>query len=211
MGKWQAWLAQDAVNVHLETWWKRFQADENAEVFVPLCGKSLDMLWLLEQGHRVTGVELHASAVDAFFAENAVPAERTEQGAFQYYRSHGLGIYCGDFFDLTAEHEQDCRYVFDRAALVALPPEMRVDYVTHMHKILPAGSQLFLIGMAYDTSKMSGPPFSVPDEEVKTLFANGFSVERVASSDDPSLLGGLEKRGLDRLRENIYFIHKHSS
>lgn len=205
----QGWH-QKSVNQHLETWWKKFDADASEPVFVPLCGKSVDMLWLLEQGHPITGVELNEGAVAAFFAENTIPSTQQKQENFQVYNNPQLSIYAGDFFKLTRSQLSHTKLVFDRAALIALPPAMRHDYVEKMKDILSIGCKIFLITTVYDESEMSGPPFSVADEEIQRLFSTGFNIEKVESSNDPVLLGGLVKRGLTSLTENIWFITKTS-
>lgn len=203
----QGWH-QKSVNAHLTTWWDQFDTDKTAEVFVPLCGKSLDMLWLLKQGHSVVGNELNETAVECLFSENSIPVQSATNGDFMRWQADELSILCGDYFSLTPKHVAKSGLVFDRAALIALPQKMRQDYVKHMRTILAPGTRIFLITMAYDESKMSGPPFSVPDAEVQLLFKDGFTLEQMDSSDDPSLVGGLAKRGLDRLTETLYFIQR---
>lgn len=205
----QGWH-QKSINQHLETWWGKFNADASEPVFVPLCGKSLDMLWLLGQGHPVTGVELNEGAVRAFFEENGIPATQQKRDNFHVYHNAELSIYTGDFFKLTHSELNETKFVFDRAALIALPPAMRRDYVEKMKDILNIGSKIFLITTVYDENEMSGPPFSVEDEEVRDLFSTGFDVEKVESSDDPAMIGGLSKRGLTSLVENIWFMTKTS-
>lgn len=201
----QGWH-QKAVNGHLETWWNKFDSDKKAGVFVPLCGKSLDMLWLLEQGHAVTGVELNENAVKTFFIEHGIPYDKNDNGPFNTYQSDGLEIHAGDFFKLKQEYLGGARLVFDRAALIALPRAMRIDYADKMREILPLGSKIFLITTVFDQNQMSGPPFSVEDEEVFKLFGNGFEIKKIIFSEDPSLLGGLARRGLKKLAENVFFL-----
>ncbi len=203
----QGWH-QSSVNLHLETWWENLQTNKSDPVFVPLCGKSKDMLWLLEQGHPVTGVEINEGAVATFFDENQILHTREDVHGFQLYSNKDLKIFTGDFFKLSGGQLKQIKLVFDRAALIALPPAMRQDYAAKMAEILPIGCKIFLITVVYDQSKMSGPPFSVEDEEVYGLFEASFNVNKVESSDDPALLGGLLKRGLSSLIENVWFISK---
>ncbi|MCB1754713.1 MAG: thiopurine S-methyltransferase, partial [Gammaproteobacteria bacterium] len=189
-----------------ETWWNHFDTDSSAGVFVPLCGKSLDMLWLLEQGHTVTGVELNEPAVSGFFSQHGISFVKEAQPPFTSYRGDGLDIHVGDFFKLPASFIAGNRLVFDRAALIALPPAMRIDYADKLREILAPGCKIFLITVVYDQNAMNGPPFSVQDDEVYKLFDNGFEIKKVNASDDPSLLGGLAKRGLKELAENVFFL-----
>ncbi len=201
----QGWQ-QTSVNAHLITYWQRFESERKSKVFVPLCGQSLDMLWLNQQGHEVVGNELDDGAVENFYGEHKIKHKISQNGRIQTYTSTRLTIHSGDYFDLQPRDLAGVNLVFDRAALIALPSEMRKDYVNQLHQLLPTGCKLFLITMVYDESRMSGPPFSVLDDEVYQLYNNGFNVEKIASSSDPKLLGGLAKRGLQTLEENVFFL-----
>ena len=113
------------VNPYLQQFWPALNVAPGAQVLVPLCGKSLDMLWLAEQGYRVLGVELAQAAVEAFFSEQGLVADIDQVGAFRRYRSGAIEVLCGDFFSLTAADLLECRALYDRAALIALPAPMR--------------------------------------------------------------------------------------
>lgn len=194
---------QAAVNPHLLRYWGALDAPAGAEVFVPMCGKSIDMLWLREQGFTVVGVELSELAVKAFFAENNLPVTVSQAGC---YRSTGITIYCGDFFKLTAEHLHNTRAVYDRASLVALPPEMRRTYVRHMLECVPAGASMLQITMEYDQREMAGPPFSVTEAEVHEHYGENFSIRRLYAED---ILDGSPvfiEQGLSRLQEKSYLL-----
>lgn len=161
---------QSDVNIFLENWWSCLKLSAKATVFVPLCGKSLDMLWLAAQGYRVIGVELSEIAAQDFFAEQNVQPDIEREGAFVRYSANGVTIWCGDFFDLTPTDLQDVVAVFDRAALIALPKAVRQRYAEHLRTLLPVGCQLLLVGMEYDEAALSGPPFNVPWSEISALF-----------------------------------------
>ena len=134
-------------------------------VFVPLCGKTLDIPWLLSEGYRVVGVELSAIAVEQLFNGMGATPEVTEVGPLTRYSADGVDIFAGDIFDLTANELGPVKAVYDRAALVALPADMRGRYAAHLAAITHRARQL-LITFGYDQSQMAGPPFSVPPEEV---------------------------------------------
>jgi thiopurine S-methyltransferase len=153
---------------------------DGAPVFVPLCGKSLDMLWLREQGHAVLGVELSEKAVSAFFEENGIPAEVQRDRSFSVYSGEGLRLLSGDFFALKPEDLNGIHAVYDRASLIALPPTMRQRYAQHMAQLLPTGARILLVTMEYPAGTLEGPPFSVEETEVNALFGNHFTVERQA-------------------------------
>jgi len=159
---------QPDVNIFLTAHWPTLP--KQSTVFVPLCGKSLDMLWLASQGYRVIGVELSDLAAQEFFAEQSVQPEVEQVDNFVSYSANNVTILCGDFFDLTTADLGDVAAVFDRAALIALPKDMRQRYAEHLRKLLPVGCQMLLVGMEYDESALSGPPFNVPWAEISTLF-----------------------------------------
>ncbi|MDH4019950.1 MAG: thiopurine S-methyltransferase [Xanthomonadales bacterium] len=137
-----------------------------SRVLVPLCGKSPDLLWLSQQGCDVTGVELSAIAARAFFNEADIRFETGTHGGLCAFRSveHQLTIVCGDYFEFLDE-PYDALY--DRAALVALPPSLRPAYVKHTKSLLKANATQLLITLEYDQQKVNGPPFSVLPDEVK--------------------------------------------
>ena len=195
----------DSVNRHLAEHWPRFGLPAGARVFVPLAGKSLDLLWLAEQGCRVIANELSPLAVESFFAGAGIAPARRHQGAFEVW-SHGLiTVLCGDCFALDPALTGRLDACYDRASLVALPPELRPAYMRHQAELLPAGAPVLLIGVDYPAHEMEGPPFSVPQEEVRDLAAGRFEVEVLAAgldmlTDNPRFV----ERGLSRMEETVY-------
>lgn len=174
---------QAQINAHLENYWPRLGIAPGGTVFVPLCGKSLDMLWLAGQGYRVLGVELSPLAVDAFFTENGLKPDIQEHQAYTHYRCGEIEILCGDFFALTNDKLASVTAVYDRASLIALPPNMRPCYAEHLRAILPVRSPMLLITLDYPQVERQGPPFAVGDDEVRELYAEHWQVERIASRD----------------------------
>jgi len=161
---------QSDVNTFLKTNWATLKLPAQSTVFVPLCGKSLDMLWLAAQGHHVIGVELSEIAAKEFFAEQGVQPDINQTDGFISYSANNVTIMCGDFFDLSVADLEGVTAVFDRAALIALPKDLRKAYVSHLRKLLPSSYQMLLVGMEYDEAVMSGPPFSVAWAEITDLF-----------------------------------------
>jgi thiopurine S-methyltransferase len=196
----------DEVNPHLQGHWSRLAARAGCRVFVPLCGKSRDMLWLAGQGHRVLGVEISPLAVQAFFAENGLAAKVRRHGAFECWQAEEIEILLGDFFDLKPGDVQAVGAVYDRAALIALPPPMRRDYAEHMAALLADGVHTLLIALEYPQHEMQGPPFSVSEQELRTLFGGAFAVESLASLDVLAETPRYRDRGLSRLIERIYAL-----
>lgn len=170
---------QQEMNSFLTEHWGKLNLNASDRVLVPLCGKSLDMIWLAKQGLKVLGVELNQSALDAFLAENKLDATAIKHQCFKGYQIELIQLLCGDFFKLTAEDCQGVKAVYDRAAIVALPLAMRKQYALHLQAILPKGTQYLMVVMDYDQDLMSGPPFSVTDAEVRELFSSFTSIEKV--------------------------------
>ena len=170
-------------------------------VFVPLCGKSPDLLWLRQQGARVVGVELSQLAVEAFFSENSLPVRTDSIDSFDRYQSDGITLLCGDLLRLDAASLDGVRGVYDRGSLVALPPLMRQQYARHLCHILPADCRMLVVSYDYDQSEIAGPPFAVPMAEIEELFGNEFSVELLVEQDTLLNHNTLRQRGLSRLTE----------
>ncbi len=207
---------QQKVNSRLRKLWDIFELAKGERVLVPLCGKSLDMLWLAQQGYPVFGVEISDLACRDFYAENNLQyriVERNGSGDSAHDKAAppvvrfigaDIELWCGDFFALQADEMRDIRVAYDRAALIALPAAMRRDYVAHLAALLQPGAQVLLLSMDYDESKMKGPPFSVAENEVRDLFEYEFCVEILAQSSGPDIVGNLAERGLDTLNEKVY-------
>lgn len=170
---------QKEINDFLINYWPKLGLETNAQVLVPLCGKSLDMLWLLEQGQKVLGVELSQKALDEFLTENDIMAKPVQHEHYCGYELDNMQLFCGDLFRLSAQDCSDVKAVYDRASIVALPPEMREQYVAHLRKILPKGTAYLMITMQYNQDLIAGPPFSVSESEVKQLFDNVTFIEKV--------------------------------
>lgn len=201
---------QQTFNAHLQNYWEQMMARAGSPVLVPLCGKSRDLLWLRTRGHSVLGVELSPIAVRDFFTENALTPEVTHQGAFERYEADGLVLLCGDFFDLTPELVKGVSVVYDRAALIALPPGLRKRYVEHSAAILPAADVL-LVTMEYSQDEMSGPPFAVLEKEVHQLFDRWFSVTCLHGKDILAENPRFRERGLQTLTEKVYRLAAHAA
>lgn len=197
---------QGDFNPHLQAHWPTLKAPSDALVFVPLCGKTLDMRWLRRQGHAVMGVELSDIAIDAFFAEQGEVPEPFGHRNFTGRAAGGIRLLCGDFFELRAEDVKDVGAVYDRASLVALPPEMRERYVEHLIRILPGATPILLLTFDYTQAEMNGPPFAVPPEEVQALYADHANVVQLADVDALEANPRFRERGLSRLRENVFAI-----
>lgn len=185
----------------LQQFFPLLQTQPTDSVFVPLCGKSPDLVWLREEGLKVVGIELSRTAIMAFFNENDLPGHWTDEAVLPFCSAEGYKLYCGDFFDLTATEVSGINAYYDRGALVALPPEMRVRYVAHMAALMPPGGRVLLISYSYNQSETKGPPFSVPQQELEILFSESFRVEILSEEDVLRSHQGLAARGVTKLME----------
>ncbi len=195
---------QSAVDRHLKRCWPDLGLAGDSRVFVPLCGKSLDLLWLQERHASVTGVELSAVALESFCMEHGVPARRRILHDFDVYEAPKLRLYRGDFFALTPELLGPVSAVFDRAALISWAPELRVAYVGHITALTNPGTQTLLVTVEYAQSQMTGPPFSVSADEVDRLYAANHVIQRLCREEVLANEPRLRSRGLTQLSEVCY-------
>jgi len=149
-------------------------------VLVPLCGKTADLAFLAARGHEVVGVELVESAVRAFFEEHGATPVVTRQGPFTRFAAKSITVLSGDFFATTRELVGPVDALYDRAAIIALPEPMRAAYAKHLRTLLPAGAPGLIVTLEYPQAAMSGPPFSVPEAELRAQHYAGLTLERVA-------------------------------
>jgi len=197
---------QPEINSHLQEFWPNLGLLPGAPVFVPLCGKTRDLLWLRAQGHAVLGVEVSPIAVRDFFAENRITPQVSRNESFEIWAADGLTILCGDFFALTPEWLDGVQAVFDRASLIALPPDLRPRYAAHLGQILPHSAKILLVTMEYPSNGMQGPPFSVEETEVRALYEGRFRVTSLLRKDILSENPRFRDRGLTALSEHVYLL-----
>lgn len=195
---------QAKVNGYLQSFWSQLKFAPGSRIFVPLCGKSLDMCWLLEQGFRVLGVELNRQAVESFFAENSLVASCQQTEAFRTWRHPRIEILQGDFMALSPAQTTDIGGVYDRAAMIALPPEMRRKYCRHLLEIIPPTAEILLVTLEYPQAEMTGPPFSVAAEEIIALYGGARNVHCLASRDILTENQSFIEKGVTSLEEKVY-------
>lgn len=187
----------------LEKHWPEVYRGGTAPALVPLCGKSLDMLWLARQGHPVVGVELDRGAVETFFEEAGFVPEIDDTGPMPSYSAGGVTVFAGDFFEFDAPGQYGL--VYDRAALIALPPEMRPRYLAHLASLLAPGAKGLLITLEYSQACMQGPPFSVTPEELADN--RDFDFQCLARSDELAAHPRFAAKGLPWLNEAAYALN----
>ncbi|WP_296255193.1 MULTISPECIES: thiopurine S-methyltransferase [unclassified Pseudomonas] len=195
---------QSEVNPYLVVQWPELKVQPGARVFVPLCGKTIDLHWLLRQGLQVVGVELSEKAVAAWFSESGLTPSIEERGSFQVYRHEACEIWCGDFFALKARDIGECSAFYDRAALIALPPEMRWQYVEQLNQLMAEDACGLLITLEYEQTEVAGPPFSVDEDEVHQLLSVQWRLRKAGEWDVLEQSAKFKKAGAVRLMEGAY-------
>ena len=156
-------------------------------IFIPLCGKSRDIQWLLSHGYHIKGAELSELAITHLFEDLQITPTIHAEGGFKHYSADQIDIYVGDFFELSAAQLGPIDAVYDRAAYVALPHAMRLDYARHLAELTNHAPQL-LITFLYDQSLVDGPPFSIPAQELHDQYGDTYDIEKVTAIN---LLGGI--------------------
>ncbi|MFC1695017.1 thiopurine S-methyltransferase [Pseudomonadota bacterium] len=199
---------QGDFNRHMQDFVGRLGIQPGAHVLVPLCGKSLDMLWLAKQGYRVTGIELSQLAAEDFFVENGLEYAVDEQPGVMIYRGDQIEILCMDFFAVERSALSRIEAIYDRASLIALPPDMRPAYSAHLTHLADSGVRSLLVTLEYPQDQMRGPPFSVEPAEVKALFEANWQIEQLHSEDCLENEPRFRKKGLTRLHERVFILQK---
>ena len=188
--------------------WSALGLPAGSRVLVPLAGKSLDMLWLAKQGFTVLGVELAPLAVKQFFAENhiAVQSQREVDGV--HYAAGDIEVIQGDIFKVAARVFESCTAVYDRAAIIALPPELRPRYAHEVYGKLPPDCRGLMITFEYPQAEMPGPPFSVDEAELHRLLDAGWELELLERRDILASQPRFAQAGLSALATAVYRLQR---
>ncbi|WP_028773681.1 thiopurine S-methyltransferase [Shewanella waksmanii] len=194
----------DAVNPLLIKYWPSLGLAQQSQVFVPLCGKTLDMCFLAEQGHEVIGCELSEQAVQQFFTDNNLAVNQTISGAHQCFTTEQIALYQGDIFTLPAEVTQQAVGFYDRAALIAWPESMRSDYAKRIAELIAPKSIGLLVTLDYPQEALKGPPFAVSDDWVNRHLSADFSIELLHSEDVLDDNQRFVSKGVPWLTESVY-------
>ncbi|EQA46243.1 thiopurine S-methyltransferase, Se/Te detoxification family [Leptospira broomii serovar Hurstbridge str. 5399] len=189
-------------NPLLIKYFKMLSLEKGSRVFLPLCGKTLDISWLLSNGYHVAGAELSKVAIEQLFQELGVEPKITDVGELNRYSANNIDIFVGDIFHLSKIILGQVDAIYDRAALVALPEEMRNRYTTHLIEITNKAPQL-LICYEYDQSLAEGPPFSISNEEVNRHYRDYYRLDFIGSEN---VIGGL--KGKFAATENIWLLQR---
>ena len=196
-------------NKLMQRYFSSLKLTPGCRVFVPLCGQSIDMLWLAGHGYQVVGVELSQVACSAFFKENRISVKITETNDFILYSGDEITIFSGDFFKLNRAVLDKIDAVYDRAALVALPADTRKSYSKHLIELMDPATAMFLITTTYNQNEMQGPPFSVDENVVAALYSSHFDINQLYSKQF-EVPTHLQTKGLLQATEQAYLLTRQS-
>ena len=194
---------RDAYNDLLTKHWKEVDCNKDGQVLVPLCGKSLDMLWFASEGYSVVGLEMVEEAIQAFLEENELQAQTQRIDGHLHHKSKPFTIIEGDIFDLKTDKIQADAW-YDRAAMIAISPDKREAYVEQIRQFTKPNAAGLLITFHYPQEEMDGPPFSLSDSDVEELFSDGFELERLEEID----LTDEKDRGLSQVKSSVFRIKR---
>lgn len=196
---------QEQASPYLQQYWSKLGLNQSASVFVPLCGKSIDMLWLASQSYSVVGVELSLEAAKQFFAENNLEYTTTQENDFTVFQHETIKLYVGDFFKLQPEHLGQMDAIYDRAALIALPEDMRQTYSQKLSALFKSLPPTLLVTVTYDQNQMPGPPFSVDEDEVVGLYP-GYKISQLHVEEFTEIPEHLLQKGLTAAFEHVFLL-----
>ena len=201
-GKNEIAFHQSEANPLLVKYFEELHLAKGSRIFIPLCGKTRDIAWLLTNGYRVAGAELSKIAIEQLFAELGVVPVISGAGDLEHYSATNIDIFVGDIFDLSANLLGQVDAIYDRAALVALPAAMREQYTKHLMQITNQAPQL-LISYVYDQGAIDGPPFSISNEEVHRHYVGSYQLTLLASME---VAGGM--KGACAATENVWLLNR---
>lgn len=195
---------QDKYNNYLVKYKEKFGELKKKKVFIPLCGKTIDIIWFLEQGAEVIGVELSPRAIEDFFKEFNIKYKINDN----IYEANNLKLICGDLFSLQSSMIGQIDWIYDRASLIALSPEIQFKYAIKLNELSNLKTKIFLITLTFNTPEPSRPPYSITFEDVNKLFSNNFKIEKIAENKELDIMTHLEKRGVSNIVDRLYFLEK---
>jgi thiopurine S-methyltransferase len=188
--------------------WPTLALPQDSRVLVPLCGKTLDMPWLAAQGYRVLGVELSPLAVAQFFAGHGLEPVRHESAMGVHHVAGNIEIIQGDVFALDDATLAGCAAVYDRAAVIALPPAMRERYASGLYARLRVGCRGLMITLEYPPAEMEGPPFPVDADNVAALFGSRWAIDLLERRDILASQPGFREAGVSALHTSVYRLQR---
>ncbi|MGF1670482.1 MAG: thiopurine S-methyltransferase [Balneolaceae bacterium] len=211
---WENKWRQGQIGFHMEDgyeplkkYWDKLDLPKQSTVFVPFCGKSVDLVWLAGNGASVLGIEVIEQAVQEFFHEQHIAPNIQKSGDFTIYKSGPIQIIHGNFFHITKSSFPDIDVIYDKGGLVAVPEEKQTEYVDHLLNLANPHTKILLHHFEYPQNEMSGPPFSVPLSRIKELFGDGYSIRTLLQETTNKKYEKFAERGLQSaLLERFLFL-----
>ena len=197
---------EPVVNPYLVHYLPRFNLSPGDTIFLPLCGKALDIAWLAEKGFQVIGVELSEIAIGSFFEEHKMNYQKFESDRFVLYKSGNINLLQGDYFSLRAEDLSGCKLVYDRASLIAIDAEHRAQYCEHMRFITPDDTGMLLVTLDYEQALMEGPPYAVARHEVERHYQSHYAIEVMEQKEVIDERPRWRDQGLTSLTETVFSL-----
>jgi len=198
---------QQQVNPKLRKYWKSLNISPNPTVLVPLCGKSIDLQWLSDQAQKVIGIEVSEKAVREFLEQHAGDYTTQHHGEFVVYQSDAFEIWQGNYFHMKSSFLGPIDAVYDRAALVSMPPAKRVAYAKKLRELIENRAKILLISFDYPQQEMNGPPFSVPFEEIRQHYGPQYEIEVLHKENMIESVRKFNRRGLKSyFFEKVYYL-----
>lgn len=193
----------------LHKWWHHLiTSEKDLNVLIPLCGKSPDIEWIAKQGANVIGVEFIELACEDFFKERKIHPFVQKHPFGNHYVYDRIELWASDLMKIPEAVLSISNLVYDRAALVALPPHLRVAYIEKIAKVLKPGSKMLLISFDYPQKEMNGPPFSIPEQEINVLFSKHYTIRLLEANEILSSLKKYEQKGLSHLKKLVFLLER---
>lgn len=197
----------DTVYPPLPTFWDDVNIESGSRILVPLCGKSLDLGWFVDHGHTVTGIDVSAKAIHHIMQQHPESFTKDSSHGFTVYRSESLVLWQGDYSKLPTDEIPTQDLIYDKASIIALPPEKRLDHANKHIELCSTHTQILLQTFEYEQSEMHGPPFAVHEEELKKLFGNRFKLTCIHEQSKMEELQRFKQRGLSSyLTEKVFHL-----
>lgn len=197
---------KSTVNSALIAYASQLSCNAGDTILVPLCGKSLDMVWLAQQGYKVIGIELSAIACEEFFSENNIEHQIIIEDKFTHYKSKDIEIFCGDFFTVTKNDFPEIKAIYDCKSLIALPAEIKQKYIKHLLQLVNPTAIKILLLVIEATGKIQGPPFPINKNEIKALFGSQYQIEELKRTKRDKIDPHLLQDGFKEITDVTYLI-----
>lgn len=190
---------------HIE---KLINGRSNLVIFIPLCGKSLDIKYLYDLGHTVVGVEGAKSPIEEFFGEHNLEFTKSDcpsvNGSVYKNGDNRIRIYHGDMFDFNGKDEVKFSGVWDRGSFGAINKTDRPKYVELLTSMVTEDCQYLLNTYDYNPEQFSGPPHCFTDEEMLGYWGHKWNITRIHYEDVNN--DSKREKGVEYFNEQVHHL-----